>query len=129
MKTISQLTLEADKLFSEWIRRRTADGNGIVACVTCGDKDHWKQMHNGHFISRDKFPTRYHPNNCNCQCPRCNGIHNENRQPYSMYMLRNYPAGTIPLLISESMKFTASLDKRQKLNDVIRDMKLKLKRL
>ena len=128
MKTLSQLTEQADKLFSEYIRRRTADGNGIVTCVTCGKKDHWKQMHCGHYVSRAKFGTRYLAINANVQCPGCNSKHNEDKHTYMMYMLKNYPVGTLPELTKLSLKFYSGLDRRQELERVIKDLKIKIKR-
>jgi len=31
---------KADKVFSEYIRRRYADDNGVTECFTCGKNDH-----------------------------------------------------------------------------------------
>lgn len=128
MKTLSQLQDQADKLFSEWIRRRNAV-NDIATCVTCGKKDHWKYMQCGHYISRDRFAVRYHPKNAHVQCSVCNSAHNDNKEPYMMFMLKTYEGGTIPELTRLSMLFISSLDKRQTLENVIKDMKIKLRKL
>ena len=63
---------KADKVFSEYIRRRYADGNGVTECFTCGKKDHWKKLQCGHFQSRKHYATRWNEDNCQVQCAGCN---------------------------------------------------------
>lgn len=63
---------KADKVFSEYIRRRYADDNGITECFTCGKKDHWKKLQCGHFQSRKHYATRWNEDNCQVQCAGCN---------------------------------------------------------
>jgi len=41
-----------DSIFSRYIRLSYADNNGMVKCVTSGDMYHWKNIQNGHFITR-----------------------------------------------------------------------------
>jgi 5-methylcytosine-specific restriction endonuclease McrA len=60
-----------DKVFSEYIRRRYAK-NGIAECVTCGKKDHWKNLQAGHFMSRKHYATRWDEENVEVQCMACN---------------------------------------------------------
>jgi hypothetical protein len=36
--------------FSRYIRLKYADRDGMVKCVTCGAKKHWKEMQAGHAI-------------------------------------------------------------------------------
>lgn len=73
-KTQAQLKKELDKLFSIYIRQKYADNNGNVACYTCGKVMHWKQIQNGHFVSRQYLATRWHEDNCRPQCWGCNGF-------------------------------------------------------
>lgn len=61
-----------DTIFSKFIRLRVADREGIVECVTCGKKDHWRKMQAGHFMSRRHYATRWHEDNVQVQCPLCN---------------------------------------------------------
>tara|TARA_Y100001937_G_C7024672_1_gene287139 strand:+ start:384 stop:776 length:393 start_codon:yes stop_codon:yes gene_type:complete len=73
MKTSRKsLIKKLDKVFSEYIRRRTADQKGYVECFTCGKKDHWKKMQCGHFQSRKHYSTRWNEDNCQVQCVGCN---------------------------------------------------------
>ena len=60
-----------DKVFSEYIRRRYAKNN-ISVCVTCGKKDHWKNLQAGHFMSRKHYATRWDEENVEVQCMACN---------------------------------------------------------
>jgi len=65
------LVVKLDKVFSEYVRRRYAV-NDIAECVTCGKKDHWKNLQAGHFISRKHYATRWNEENVQVQCVKCN---------------------------------------------------------
>lgn len=62
----------ADKWFSEFIRLRDSDENGIATCITSGKRAHWRTMDCGHYVSRAKMSTRYHEHNCHAQSKRAN---------------------------------------------------------
>ena len=68
------LIKKLDTVFSEYIRRKYADKNGIVKCYTCDKKAFWKGegMQNGHFISRKSRILRWREDNCRPQCYTCN---------------------------------------------------------
>ena len=57
--TRKKLIARLDKVFSQWVRMRTADHRGFVECYTCGKVAHWKTVDAGHFQSRAKFSTRW----------------------------------------------------------------------
>ena len=63
---------KADKYFSEFIRLRDSDEQGMVTCVTCSHRGHWRQLQNGHWITRGHEATRFDELNCNTQCRGCN---------------------------------------------------------
>jgi len=69
--TRKTLITKLDKVFSEYIRRKDAK-NDIATCVTCGKKDHWKKLQNGHFMSRKHYATRWDEDNVGVQCSACN---------------------------------------------------------
>jgi len=71
-KTTSQLKKELDKVFSQFIRQKYANKDGMVACYTCGVTKHWKEMQNGHFASRSYLATRFDETNVRVQCVGCN---------------------------------------------------------
>ena len=66
------LVTKADKVFSEYIRRRYTNDNGLTECYTCGKKEHWKELQCGHFMSRKHYSTRWSETNCQVQCAGCN---------------------------------------------------------
>ena len=68
----STLIKKADAIFSQYIRKRYAENNGIAECFTCGKKDHWKSLQCGHFMSRKHYSTRWDEKNCQVQCAGCN---------------------------------------------------------
>jgi hypothetical protein len=69
--TRKSLVTKLDTVFSQYIRRKDAV-NDIAICVTCGKKDHWSKLQNGHFMSRRHYNTRWDEDNCHVQCSGCN---------------------------------------------------------
>ena len=65
------LVKKLDTIFSIYIRRKNSV-NEIAQCITCGKKDHWKKMQNGHFMSRKHYATRWDEDNVEVQCMGCN---------------------------------------------------------
>jgi len=69
---ISKLKKKLDAVFSKYVRLKDADENGFNYCFTCHKFDHYKNLQNGHFISRKYLSTRFDLENCRPQCPSCN---------------------------------------------------------
>jgi len=69
--TRSKLVKNLDTIFSQYIRQKNSI-DGIATCFTCGKKDHWKKLQNGHFQSRRHYSTRWDEINCQVQCAGCN---------------------------------------------------------
>jgi hypothetical protein len=69
--TRSKLVKKLDTIFSQYIRQKNSI-DGIATCFTCGKKDHWKKLQNGHFQSRRHYSTRWDEINCQVQCAGCN---------------------------------------------------------
>lgn len=82
------------KAFSEYIRLRDADDNGICTCITCGLKRHWKQVDCGHGIPRQHWGTRYDERNNNAQCKRCNGFEQGSQEAYAIAVDKKHGEGT-----------------------------------
>lgn len=53
-------------------RMKAADDNGIAQCVTCGKKDHYKEMQGGHYIPRSHTKWSLDQRNVWTQCRYCN---------------------------------------------------------
>lgn len=79
-----------DTIFSKYIRLRKADKNGYATCVTCGKRNHWKKMHNGHYVDRRHMATRFDEKNCNVQCPGCNTFREGAKDEYTLYLINEY---------------------------------------
>mgnify|MGYP001582548985 FL=1 len=73
-QTISKLKKEVWKIFSLYIRLKYSDWRGYVSCYTCGTIKFYKQIHAGHFISRQFSATIFDKNNVRPQCYACNII-------------------------------------------------------
>ncbi len=86
MKNTSKNTL--DRIFSEYIRRRDANKDGYIRCISCGKLVHWKQSDCGHYINRKHNATRYDEQNCNAQCRKCNRFDEGNIQGYRRGLIK-----------------------------------------
>jgi len=86
--SISKLKKEADRLFSIYIRRKNSDWRDNATCYTCGKVAHWKELQNGHFVSRGKLNTRYLEDNCRVQCSGCNVFKKGNYTVYAERLIR-----------------------------------------
>tara|TARA_R100000544_G_scaffold36933_1_gene26414 strand:- start:499 stop:888 length:390 start_codon:yes stop_codon:yes gene_type:complete len=69
--TRSKLVKKLDTIFSQYIRLKNSTEE-IAECFTCGKRDHWKRLQNGHFQSRKHYSTRWDEINCQVQCAGCN---------------------------------------------------------
>jgi len=69
--TRSKLVKKLDTIFSQYIRLKNSIDE-ISTCFTCGKRDHWKKLQNGHFQSRRHYSTRWDEINCQVQCSGCN---------------------------------------------------------
>jgi hypothetical protein len=72
LEPVKILIDDLDIIFSQLIRLKEADENGMVKCFTCDIIMHWKQMQCGHFQPRAHMPTRFSEKNCRPQCKKCN---------------------------------------------------------
>lgn len=61
-----------------------------AVCVTCGKQDEWRNLQNGHYYSRAKYPTRWNEDNCHPQCVGCNVFKSGNYTEYALYMINRY---------------------------------------
>jgi len=87
--TRKSLVTKLDTVFSQYIRRKDAI-NEIATCVTCGKKDHWSKLQNGHWASRKHYSTRWDEYNCNVQCSGCNVFRAGEIYLYTKYLCSKY---------------------------------------
>ena len=90
----------ADKWFSKFIRLRDADDNGIVICISCNARKHWKDMDAGHFIKRQFMSLRFNEKNVNGQCRKCNWLLQGNDINYAIGLEKKYGIGILEQLVA-----------------------------
>jgi len=66
-ESFQNLVQDLDAIFSQYIRCKYADKEGMVECFTSGKKYHWTKIQNGHFIPRANLGTRWMEANCRPQ--------------------------------------------------------------
>lgn len=116
------------KLFSEYIRRRNADENGMAPCVTCGVVKHWKELQSGHYVSKSKgLAVYFDPRNNNPQCVSCNVFRDGNLDQYALYMIKKYGEGILKEL-DDLRRTTIKISKAEYL-DLISEYEMKLKEM
>ena len=126
MKTISKLKKELDKWFSLYIRLRYATPQGMVKCFTCDKTSHYKKgIHAGHFMSRKHLSTRWHEDNVQVQCYRCNIHLTGNIYAYSKLLDIRIGEGTSDNL-EELSKITTKI-MRHEYEELITKYKQKVK--
>lgn len=89
-KSVAKLRDEAAVLLQKLVRMKAADADGIAQCVTCGKKQHYKEMDGGHFISRRWTATKLVEENIHVQCKGCNQYASGRYDDYSLYMVDTY---------------------------------------
>ena len=82
------LVKKLDKVFSQYIRLRDSDTNGYCRCISCGKIHYWKEIQNGHYMSRRYLSTRFDEMNCNAQCVACNIFNQGNIQMYRQNLIK-----------------------------------------
>lgn len=123
-KTTSQLKKELDKVFSQYIRQKAADKEGFVLCYTCGVKKHWKEMQNGHFVSRVYLATRFEEGNVRPQCVGCNVFGGGKVVAFAANLEKEQP-GIVGLLYRKAQEIVKDYPYSQK----IEEYKIKLQEL
>ena len=121
----STLVKNLDTVFSIYIRRKDAI-NDIAQCVTCGKKDHWSKLQNGHWASRRHYSTRWNERNCNVQCSGCNVFRAGEIYLYTKYLCSKYGDNFPEELYKLSQKIVKFTD--DDLKDMIDHYKKELKK-
>lgn len=97
-KSLKQLETILDGHFSDYIRLRHADIYGMVVCITCGKRLHWKEADCGHYVKRGHSATRVNEQNCGEQCKHCNRMRSGEEQAHRIYIDKTYGEGTAAVL-------------------------------
>jgi hypothetical protein len=110
-RPLKSLIHTLDRIFSEYIRRRDADENGICRCITCNQPFHWKDGDAGHFIQRDRMATRWNEHNVHAQCKRCNRFRSGEQYQHGKAIDARHGAGTADRLKSISQVRGVKIDR------------------
>jgi hypothetical protein len=97
-----RLIAKLDTVFSEYIRLRDSDQNGICKCITCGEYKHWREIDCGHFISRDHHGVRWEEENCHAQCQSCNRFKSGKQFEHGLAVDKKHGPGTASKLLIKS---------------------------
>lgn len=125
--TIKSLEERADRLFSEYVRRRDRNHADQAQCCTCGGWFHWKELDCGHYMSRKYLSTRYSEYNTGPQCRTCNRMKGGEQLKFLFYLEGKYGKEVVTK-VEEATHFTVK-DKREFLLQVIETVKIKLKEI
>lgn len=98
--TYASLKKKADRVFSEWIRRKDAGAYGRAVCVSCGMTARWQDQQCGHFLPRHYLAGRWNELNCFVQCPSCNVFKRGNYPGFSSFLNRTYGPERIEELLA-----------------------------
>lgn len=127
LQPYSTLKNKMDRLFSEFVRRRAADENGMVRCVCCRVLKPWKELQCGHFVTRGRLATRWDIENSNPQCGRCNVLLRGNAVGYARFLENRY-GPSIFATLEERSRITTKFT-RSDLQRMVEELVVKLKGL
>lgn len=118
--SLPSLQTKADKIMSEYIRKKWADEHGYVSCVSCGVRKPWKEMDCGHFIPKSRGANvRYIEENSAPECPGCNRYNEGHLIGYTRWMIDFYGEDKIDELQAEARKTLTPSQKRQLVEEAI----------
>lgn len=95
---IKTLKNKAWKVFSVWVRQRGMDKWGYNKCVTCGVREHWKNLNAGHFYHGHYSCSFMDERNVWPQCVRCNRHLHGNLIEYSEFLRGLYGNEIVDIL-------------------------------
>lgn len=98
---------ELDRVFSIAVRKKDADENGFVKCITCISIKHWSQMTCGHWRKRRHISTRWMMENCGAQCSFCNCELQGNEAKHEEYINKTYGEG-----MSDELNFLSNTERK-----------------
>lgn len=127
-RSIGGLKNELWTLFSLHTRRRNADENGMVACVSCPAIKHWTQMQAGHYLPKSLgIAIYFEERNVHPQCSTCNLTLQGNQYPYALFLQNKYGVGILDELTA--LRHTKRQIKRPEYLELIEVYKRKLELL
>ena len=125
---LSTLIAKADKITSQYIRRKYSDSNGNVKCISCDTVLHWKAAHCAHYIGRASKATRWMEENLRPACPSCNVYRKEfHMREYTIKMIDFYGRNFVDELRALARKVLTASQIRLLAEQAIQEFTLKTK--
>lgn len=127
MKNPSLSTLKKKTwiLFSIRIRKKYANEDGMVQCISCPSIKHWKEMDAGHYLPKSLGLSIYfEEKNVHPQCTACNRFRHGNLTAYAIALRKRYGEGILEEL--ETLKNTPRKISRGEYLELIEHYKGKL---
>lgn len=103
--TKQALIKKLDEVFSRYIRVRYSN-KGYCRCISCGKMMHWKDIQNGHYMSRRYLSTRWSEDNCRPQCVACNIFNQGNAQAYRLGLIKEIGEQRVNLIEARARQET-----------------------
>lgn len=100
------LIKKLDTVFSLYIRLKYARPNGMCKCISCGTYKSWKEIQNGHYMSRRYMSTRFDEDNCRPQCVSCNIFNQGNIQMYRRGLIKQIGEQRVDLIEYKAKSMT-----------------------
>lgn len=130
-KSLSILIKEADKLFSEIVRRSDSHNgfsfDGWINCPICDKNVFWKDADAAHVFDRDNMATRYDELNVWGACRECNRVDPDHREKFKAAI--KAIIGDMEFECLEERSHSLQKYTRSDLIDLISAWKLELKEL
>lgn len=115
---LSTLRNKLDRVFSEFIRRRDADSNGMGRCFTC---NRWALLECSHFIPRQHTSVRWNELNAAGACSYCNRWGHGEQALFLIALEKKYGRPTVDALME--LKHITAKFSRDDLNAMIEGFK------
>jgi len=94
-KSVPYLLKLAEKHFNAYIRKRDSNG-GIFQCISCAQHKSVEMLHAGHYRSAGHHAAiRFHEDNVNGQCSRCNTFLHGNESNYRLGLIKKIGEGRV----------------------------------
>lgn len=93
-----KLIKELDVWFSRYIRLKYSDNRGYCRCISCGKVYFWKEIQNGHYMSRRYMSTRFSEDNCRPQGVECNIFNQGAIQMYRRALIKEIGEQRVDLI-------------------------------
>lgn len=123
-----KLTEKLDEVFSKYIRLKYSDKRGICYCISCGRPHHWKDIQDGHYMSRRYLSTRWSEDNNRPQCVACNIFNQGNIQAYRVALIKEIGEKRVNLVEARARQETCKYSEFE-LNAMINHYKKEIEKI